>query len=478
MTVSRIAGQAGGASGAVGSSPSKAFAGNVTAGNLIVVCGIAYAQHSSTGLAVGDCTKSAGTATIGTIALNSNITYKYDSTNYMSVAIWSVPVTGTGSCTMQVTSYTSWYVDMSINEYTSSLGSNKLTLNDHRTGSGASGAPATASGSSTANAVFCGATSNSGASNPITCTPGATYTQVYEEEDGADYESGNIEDKIVTGATSSTADWTAPTTYPWAAALAVYQEPAGATTYTLQCTTGAFTETGNNAVLLEGHKTYTTTGSFTLSGNNAIVLWAHKLFTTVNAFAWTGSNVIVLWKRKVYTTTGAFTWTGNNSIELWKHLVTTTTGAFTLTGNNSVELWLHKVYTTTGVYTWTGNNAILTYTSVGAYKLYTTTGTFNLSGQNAILLNGHKVLTTTGSYSWTGNNGIELWAHKLFTTTNAFAWTGNNAILIYVMVGSYLPGFAYATDAYSLMLVNMVETASSVSLFETAAKVRCSDVQV
>lgn len=235
MTITLVAGQTGGTSGAADAAVTKAFAGNVTAGNLILVFGWRYNDTSSTDFVAGDCTKSAGTATIGAITKDVSLAFQYSAPFYIDAAIWSCQVTGSGSCTMRVaTGATSSQTTMAIAEFNSSTGTITFLSGTNKTGTGASGAPATASATSTGASIFAGCV-GTGTGSTVTHTPGATYTQVYEEEHGATLMTGSSEYKIV-GATSSTADWVAPTTAQWAAALAVYQEstPAGGLPFFMQ----------------------------------------------------------------------------------------------------------------------------------------------------------------------------------------------------------------------------------------------------
>lgn len=206
----------------------QAFAGNITSGNRIVVMGVAWDGGSASNpFVAGDCTKTAGTATIGAVTLDVTRTFNHFGAESITVGIWSAPVTGTGSCTMQVNSTASGgsYVLIGIAEMSSNEGA--ITLDQTTSAEGASGAPD--SGSLTpahADAVFMGALATSVAS-PTTHTPDAAFTQVYEQEDGANHQTGSFIYRVVTSATADSASWTAPTTASWAAALAVYVEPDG-----------------------------------------------------------------------------------------------------------------------------------------------------------------------------------------------------------------------------------------------------------
>lgn len=82
-------------------SKSHAFPYDVTAGDLIVVSGFGWNASSAHTFVAGDCTKTAGTATIDTPTLDKQITAA-DGANRMSVGLWSAIVTGSGSLTMQV----------------------------------------------------------------------------------------------------------------------------------------------------------------------------------------------------------------------------------------------------------------------------------------------------------------------------------------------------------------------------------------
>src|SRR5688572_25975197 len=76
--------------------------GTVTAGSLIVVGGKKFSP-STDAFVAGDCTKSAGTATIDTVTLDRG--HNLDmagGSGWGSAALWSAIVTGSGTLTMQV----------------------------------------------------------------------------------------------------------------------------------------------------------------------------------------------------------------------------------------------------------------------------------------------------------------------------------------------------------------------------------------
>lgn len=215
-----------------GTSVSVAFPSNVTAGNLIVVAvfrGSNQAQGSSPILAT-DCTKSAGTATIGTFVRDSFLEQSLGANGYSNVAVLSAEVTGTGSCTIQVANGpSSSYWGLMPVEY-SNADTSGTRLADSTTGSGSSTTPLTTSGTSGGPGVFVGVmtTFQSGAT---TITPQAAFSQIQEEEDGTLHQVGASEDQIVTADTTDAAEWTISPTGSWCAALAIYKEVSSSVIY-------------------------------------------------------------------------------------------------------------------------------------------------------------------------------------------------------------------------------------------------------
>lgn len=226
MSISAVGSQAAGNQNASGTSVSKAFPVNITSGNMISVIGIKFSP-SSDAFASGDVTKTAGTATIGTINFRVNVNFNYSGSNFIAVGIWDADVTGSGSCTMQVGgAVASSALIIAINEYTSTNGAITFDTGKTTTGTGASGAP---TGSSLTPSQYNGlivgglATATSGST---THTPGSGWSQIFEDENGATDMTGSAIYQILASG-SATVNWSAPTTVPWAVAGAGYVEPAG-----------------------------------------------------------------------------------------------------------------------------------------------------------------------------------------------------------------------------------------------------------
>lgn len=229
MAITRV--QSGiGADGDAATSVSKAFAGNVTAGNFLIITCNKF-DPSFVAFAAGNCTKSAGTATIGTVAMVPQAADGATGAN--RAAIFYCYVTGSGSCTMQVAGMTAGsYSVLGIAEYSGLVASSPLEANSATNGS-ASGAAATGSMTSAGGALYVGAIAvGTNTQIVVTYTPyGAGYAVIFEEGNGLLHGLGSHIDDIVTTGTSQTAAWTltGSTIAVWAACGAVFTAAASAT---------------------------------------------------------------------------------------------------------------------------------------------------------------------------------------------------------------------------------------------------------
>lgn len=209
-------------------SVTKAFAGNVTNGNLIVVQVARGPNGANTALVAGDCTRSAGTATTGTVALDKQA--NVNSGGPCQAGIWSVPVTGTGSCTMQVAGPAGSYFALGIGEYS---GTDVSASRVDGTPSGntlvGSTSPATSGNTtSTGDALFCTCVAFD-KSNNTTATVGNSFVQIYEETNGSAHQTGESDRLVISGATTTQGSWTfsTPSLSGWAAVVAAYKIAGG-----------------------------------------------------------------------------------------------------------------------------------------------------------------------------------------------------------------------------------------------------------
>jgi len=214
-----------------------AYGGNITSGNLLT---LEITSFSAVAITAGQLTKVAGTATIGTIALDDEQT---DGTA-TAVAIFSIPVTGTGSCTLRFTGSAGGYYWGNTSEW-EGLQSTKETSNS------ATGSSATADSgnvTSAAGAVFVGV-AGTNQTNADTYTADGAYTVLNEEEGGATHQTGQSAYKTVgTGNTDSFTS-TLGGSHVWCCCAVVYAAAAGGPSAGTDTATAGLTESLNTVTV-------------------------------------------------------------------------------------------------------------------------------------------------------------------------------------------------------------------------------------
>lgn len=204
------------------SSVSLAYTANVANGNLLTVEAARFSPVNDAFVA-GDLTKSAGTATIGTIALDAQ-TESSDGVYFVQTGIFSAPCTGSGSLTWTLSGDAGCYFWINISEWS---GTNS-TKEASTTGTGTSTTPSSGNATSAGGGLFLGCLAcNTSLATVI--TPDAAFTELNEEEDGTLHVVGASEYRIVGSGTTDAADWTLDASQTWGAVVAVYADSAPAT---------------------------------------------------------------------------------------------------------------------------------------------------------------------------------------------------------------------------------------------------------
>ena len=101
MTIAHVSGQSAGNAAGNSATVTQAFSSNVGIDNLVTVIGAQVSTADLGAWVAGDCTKSAGTSTLGTITLDASVNLSIGEA-YLRVACFSAIVTAGGSCTMQI----------------------------------------------------------------------------------------------------------------------------------------------------------------------------------------------------------------------------------------------------------------------------------------------------------------------------------------------------------------------------------------
>jgi hypothetical protein len=225
VTIAQVASQSGGVTTDSSDSVSRAYGSNVTAGNLVYVVCIKYvASGTPADFVAGDCTKSSGTATLGTIALDK----QFRSTIF-AVGIWSAIVSGSGSCTMQVSKNATEatngdYWALGTDELSATTGWNSSRVEDSQTGTGTSTTQTTADLTTASGGAFVGGTTLDTGNNETTYAADGAFTQIYREPDGTAHAVGLSEIRISASGLTDAVSTTTSGSVIYHAAGVVYKE--------------------------------------------------------------------------------------------------------------------------------------------------------------------------------------------------------------------------------------------------------------
>ena len=212
-----------------GVSPTATFSSNVTSGNLLVIVASAYrAGTPPHAFSLGDLTKSSGTATLGTAQLDIQHARSTGS-NEGRVAIWSIPVTGTGSLTLSLAVNTGDYANLAAAEFsgadtTSGRLDTSLGNDGPGTGTGCVIGDMTSAGAGVFVGGFAAYTSTTSS-----WTPDGAFTTIYNVGDVA-YNASAAIYRIVSSATTDSADVSISPGYDapgWAGASIIYKAGSG-----------------------------------------------------------------------------------------------------------------------------------------------------------------------------------------------------------------------------------------------------------
>lgn len=197
-------------------------------------------------------------------------------------------------------------------------------------------------------------------------------------------------------------------------------------TYTLSCTNGSFTLTGQSTGLVCSRNIAATQGTFTLSGQAVSLTAARKIAAGQGSFALTGQDVDLVTSSSLSAEHGSFSLTGQSVALTTARKLLCSAGAFTLTGQavglsrgrvlpagqvsftlsgQAVSLTAaRKIVAAQGSLSLTGQDVTLTYTPIGGpdYTLTCAAGSFALSGQAVGLVAARKLTFVSGSFTLDG----------------------------------------------------------------------------
>lgn len=316
-----------------GSSPTATFSTNVTAGNLLVIVASAYrAGTPPHAFSSGDLTKSSGTATLGTAQLDIQHARSTGS-NEGRVAIWSIPVTGTGSLTLSLAVNAGDYANLAAAEFsgadtTSGRLDTSLGNDGPGTGTGCVIGDMTSAGAGVFVGGFAAYTSTT-----TTWTPDGAFSTIYNVGDVA-YNASAAIYRIVSSATTDSVDASISPGYDapgWSGASAIYKAGSGGTsTYSYTGTGGAVFA---GSATLAKSKAYTPSGGG-IAGGSATVAKS-KAYTASGGAIAAGSATVA--KSKTFTASGGAVFAGSATLAKVKAFTPTGGGIFAGSASTSFQ---------------------------------------------------------------------------------------------------------------------------------------------
>lgn len=419
MTITVASPAQGGGTIADATSPvTRVLPNAVSVGQLVVV--VCSADGVGTFVA-GDCTKSAGTSTIGTVALDKTINQTTD----QHVGIWSFLVTGAGTLTVAVATGGAFSVlgVQVFNGTWSATAATRLEGTNAAVGT-TSTTPTSGNVTSAGAALFVGGLAVGNSAN-VTLTQDSNFTSIFESPDGTAHEVGESIYRIVSTGTTDDANWTigaAPTRT--ATALAVYKEVVvgGGTLVAAQ---GSYSLTGQTVTLTKSGAAKVLTaaqGTYSFTGQTSPLVRGRKLSPPQGVYTVLGSDakvdLVIAAVKGTYTLTGQTAGggkTGNATVQAGQgsyalsgqtvtlirgRVLVAVQGSYSVSGTSAA--FQTSMPTEGGVYSLSGQVANLLWSGVGSKTLPAAQGAYSLSGQSVVLRYAKGIGAGQGGYVLSG----------------------------------------------------------------------------
>lgn len=197
-----------------GSSTVSASSVSLTSGQLLLVWLFRWNSTTSTAPVAGDLTKASGTATLGTITMDKQVTMDNGGSMYDQAALFSAVVTGSGTAVMQISNGNSGaYQCIAVEAFNPDSGKTWGSSRVDGTPASNTDPGETWTSFSTGNVTTTGAgiiaaciQVDSGDDGTI--TEDGAFSLVYESQTGSTDDTGSAIHRIVSTGTTDSGDWT------------------------------------------------------------------------------------------------------------------------------------------------------------------------------------------------------------------------------------------------------------------------------
>lgn len=201
------------------------------------------------------------------------------------------------------------------------------------------------------------------------------------------------------------------------------------TNHVMPAALGAFTLSGQAAILKAARLLVGASGSFSFSGQAATLSRGFVLPAAAGSFALSGQFANFLYSRVMPATVGSFTFTGQTAALKYGRVLAADVGSVALNGQAATLAYGRKLTADVASFAFTGQSANLVYQPAGSYSLSADAGSFNFTGQ-AVGLRAARALVADGAtFAFNGQANLLTAARTLTAASAALTFTGQPATL-------------------------------------------------
>lgn len=316
-----------------GSSTTRAFGSNTTAGNAILVSVAGYNDVGSGALPTSISDTQTNTFTVDASHVGTFLSFRAD-------FIASAPNIAGGADTVTINwgAGSTYYARGVITEV-SGLATSSILDATHKADATTTG-PTDSVTTLTANTFVLGHMGSAVTNNrTVTATTG---TELGQAHDGSAEPVFSAQYLIASSTGSKTHSWTISSTAAhWGVLMCAYKA-AGATAYTLTAASASYAWTGQTVALKSARKIAATSASYSWAGQTVSLAKGFSIAIASAVYNWTAQAVSLAATRLISAASAVYSWTGQD-------VSLTTTIAYVVTAES-------------GTYSWTGQTVALTRT--------------------------------------------------------------------------------------------------------------------
>lgn len=209
----------------------------------------------------------------------------------------------------------------------------------------------------------------------------------------------------------------------------------GQVDYSLTCSAGAYTYTGQSASLSVAHSLSCAAGSYSYSGVATTLTVAHNLVCATGAYTYSGVSAALPVSRSLSCASGSYAYFGVSASLSVSHGLSCDAGSYTYAGVATTLTYIpgdgtvdYVLTCGAGAYAYTGQSVTLAV----RHGLTCDAGAYSYYGVSASLQVAHGLTCDTGVYGYTGQSATLSVKRNLACATGSYDYIGNTATLDYL----------------------------------------------